>query len=804
MTIVPGVGPRNAKIMLVGEAPAKTEVRLGYPFAGKAGKQLNSILSSAGVARSDCYITNASLEPVQGKKRQHFFGADGKPTQAYLEGIVKLYQDIQQIKPNVVVAFGNYALWALMQHEEIMKWRGSILWGELPKVKVIPTLHPASLLYGEDSGGMWKYKPVIILDIKKALKESQSPEYRLAERNFTIIEDLDHTEAKRCIERLMDGNQIVFDIESFGGLNLACIGFSDGDPTWACCIPFKQDDRVFAVYKELLDSDKPKVGQNLMYDVTFLDQIGIHTRNVYFDTMIAQHVLMTDLPKGLDFITSIYTDIPYYKDEGKVWGKKDIVDYNQFWIYNCKDVCATAEASLEMEADLSGDPFCAHTFEREMALFEPLRGATRRGWLVDRQLLQRFLDTAQEKYKGRYEELRQIAGYDFNPRSPVQVKDLIYKQLGLPPRRRDGALTSREDVLMDLAAKTGHRAPYLVVRVRKESRLISTYFKQNVVSPDDRVRANYNIGGTKTGRLSSSKPLWGPGMNKQNITKKAREMFVADPGMEIGNFDQVQAEAVITAYLAQDPIFIDCFRTGKDVHRVTACLLAGKPAHEWESVPHDSSPGSARDIGKRCNHAFTYGMGPIVFMYTVNKYWDPDAPASLRLTEDQAKALYARYHEVRPSIQAYWQWVANQLRQNEHVLINPFGRKRELLDRWSDSMLKDAYSWIPQGTVADITHIGVIRAYTDPELRAAGVLFMTQTHDSSTWMWPKENREFIVERLKQHLEVELDVRGHHLIMPIEGGVGPNWRAACDNKAEGYEDLGVTRICVEPAYELGVA
>src|SRR5512142_3104074 len=105
---VPAVGPIDAPIALVGEAPAKEEQRLGEPFVGPAGKQLDRMLHAAGLKRSDIYITNVIKEPVpQGKDKEAFFWQKKQPTQAYMDGILELLEELKG-RHNVIVPMGNY------------------------------------------------------------------------------------------------------------------------------------------------------------------------------------------------------------------------------------------------------------------------------------------------------------------------------------------------------------------------------------------------------------------------------------------------------------------------------------------------------------------------------------------------------------------------------------------------------------------------------------------------------------------------------------------------------------------------
>jgi len=244
-------------------------------------------------------------------------------------------------------------------------------------------------------------------------------------------------------------------------------------------------------------------------------------------------------------------------------------------------------------------------------------------------------------------------------------------------------------------------------------------------------------------------------------------MFVPEDGWEFCEVDGMQAESVVTAVLAQDPVHLDCFRTGKDVHRVTAAMLTGLDPSRWAEIPKSSK---VRQLGKTCNHAFDYDMGWYTFMLTVNEDWDPDDPESLRLDERLARTLRGRYIEIRPALPGYWEWVRAQLRK-DLTLRNTFGRKRTFLDKWSDTMHKDAYSWLPQGTIGDYTNIGIIQS--GRALRATGVphRLVAQTHDSAIWTYPKECRDTIVPILLSNSEVPLHINGMLFTVPVEAAAG---------------------------------
>ena len=142
--LVPPVGPKDAKIAIVGESPGKKEVQQGIPFVGPSGNKLDDFLRVCGLDRGEVYITNTvKYYPTSPKKE--FFFKGGQPTQAMMEGILELVNELSSL-PNLAVAVpcGNEALWALTQERGITKWRGSVMESTLINgLKVIPVMHPA-------------------------------------------------------------------------------------------------------------------------------------------------------------------------------------------------------------------------------------------------------------------------------------------------------------------------------------------------------------------------------------------------------------------------------------------------------------------------------------------------------------------------------------------------------------------------------------------------------------------------------------------------------------------------------------
>jgi uracil-DNA glycosylase len=137
---VHGVGPAPARIMLVGEAPGADEEREGQPFVGVSGQELNRMLAEAGISRSECYITNVCRERPPNNDITKFFAKSKKAiTNEHVKlrdrwvlppvrsGFLRLIDELEATNPNVVIALGNVAMWALTGRWGVVKWRGSML-----------------------------------------------------------------------------------------------------------------------------------------------------------------------------------------------------------------------------------------------------------------------------------------------------------------------------------------------------------------------------------------------------------------------------------------------------------------------------------------------------------------------------------------------------------------------------------------------------------------------------------------------------------------------------------------------------
>jgi len=774
---VPPSGLTTADIVFVGEQPGRTEVQRRKPFCGPAGRELGDCMGSAGIVRFECYFTNV-VKDFDGPIKCYFDIKGHGNTIVWPDGekyLKLLKEELEYIKPNVVVAVGNVALYALTGRTGITKWRGSILESTLvPGMKVIPIIHPATIIPPKM---VYTNRYLVINDLQRVLAQSSFPEIIRSPRKYIIAptfhESIDYID--RCIEQ-GDSKVIAFDIE-IHNMQLSCISFSY-KPEEAISIPFvgaggdyftiDQEADIMLKIAELLENPAiRKLGQNVIFDGSFLlRRYGIKTHSLD-DTMIAQQIIGPDFKKGLDFITSMWTDMPYYKDDGKQWFRGTGGRWETLWKYNARDSIACSIALPKQLTELA----VTHnldTYERQRQLIEPLTFMMEHGIRVALASMTKAFYNADSQIAQLKEELNGIAGQQLNPQSPKQLKDYFYITLGLKPYRKGGKPTTNDDALKRLARR-GLREAKIIQSIRRINKQRSNYLDPSHVDPDGRIRCSYNPVGTRYSRISSSKNIFGTGMNLQNWPHSMLTYLLADPGYIYYSFDLSQFENRVVAYVGNVTQMIDAFETGQDVHSLTASLIFDKPidqvSREDGSCPLGDGQHSERFWGKKANHGLNYDLGYKSFAL----YYE--------LPENQAKVIIEKYHSAYPGVrQNFHSHVRKQIATNR-TLTNLMGRNTRFLGRRDDKLFKEAYACIPQGTCGDlINERGLEYIYYNPD-KFLHVDLLTQVHDSVGFQipinlgWMEHAR--ILNDIKRSLETPLTWRVQEFVVPVDLSMGLN-------------------------------
>lgn len=343
-------GNPNASIMVVGEAPGEDEDREGRPFMGKAGQLQERYFGRLRVRRPDLFLANLCNNRPPGNKFTALLKTDELE-----EGLARLNEDIKRVNPNIIIASGNWPMYYLTKSTAssggpgtgVTIWRGSVVPGVgdfIPAAagrKVGITFHPAYIIRAQGFG----WHPVYYNDLKVfTQRESLTPEFCYPE----IEEYIDPPNIEQLAREMAEAPLLSVDIETFGN-TLACVGFADRLDRGLCITHENPEGWVWA--EQLLRSRAPKVFQFGAFDITFFWRYyNWEVQNYSFDTYIAAANLMQEFPKRLDFMTSLYTPFPFYKEERKVW--KATGNMGTLWSYNIKDCIATLWIAQEQQREL--------------------------------------------------------------------------------------------------------------------------------------------------------------------------------------------------------------------------------------------------------------------------------------------------------------------------------------------------------------------------------------------------------------------------------------------------------------------
>jgi DNA polymerase-1 len=794
-----GTGPIPAEIMIVGEAPGAEEERLGIPFCGSSGALLDNLLGKLGVVRTNCYVTNVCrVRPPANDIGE--WVSDNKrppdPTWVHIRnrwvhphvarGLETLELELAEVRPKLVIALGNTALWALTGNVGISKWRGSRLSPPDREFTVVPTIHPAAALREESM------KSIILMDLRRAkaiYEHQQIPrvyQFTIAPSFSATVEFL--TGLLHLADNGPDSLLLSGDLETRQG-HIACFGIADS-PTRAFCIPFLElndvnpfywpVDQEAAIVHLLLQLFKhPRinwVGQNFLYDCQYFHRFFAGWPDNVSDTMIGHHSIYSNMRKGLDFLSSMYAqDHIYWKDEIKEWDPK--IGEKQFWTYNCKDACITWEIWHEIHASQARVGVSRH-FYFQQSLFHPVLRMMNRGCRIDTTLKTQMRWDLQAAARDRQDKLDYVCGHPLNPKSPQQLKNFFYEDLKLSGiRSLDGdSLTLNSPALAILAGRYPVLRPVfqMIAELRSIGVFLSTFINAELDS-DGRMRCSFSIAGPTTFRFSSSENAFGSGMNLQNIPVAAKEkikggdyvklpnirkLFIPDEGYTFFDMDLDRADMQVVAAEAEisgDKALRTVLDKGLDLHCISAAEIfniKGIPPDElYEAHPnykeHRAKITEAnRNKTKNGGHATNYGVG------------DYKLAQTLGISVKEASDFRARWFGVFPGIKR-WHVRTEEMAQRGYV-ENRFGARLHILGRFD---MPECLAWVPQSTVAGVINRALIAIDAEEQAGKTSIQLLLQVHDSLAGQFLTSQADKEIESLRRLARVEIPYETP-LIIPV--------------------------------------
>lgn len=694
-------GPIDAEIVIVGESPGSTEVRHGKPFVGPSGDLLDYLLKKANIDRSNILITNAfSCIPPRSKD---FFGnktKDSKVNDAAKACSGRLSKEIKAHPRKIILALGSAALRTLTNkwNASITSLRGQMIVDkDLASVGIMPTFHPAHVL--RNPGLL----PQVTSDFIRAMEyfnDKKSPDPKVTYKVINTIEACD--EYVSTLQNV-DDLQMALDIESTG-LNrfndsvriLGAIGMHEINPHGTSEVKIIQGVNNGAVIRRFfntLPNGVKMLWHNGKFDTSMLRAKGISRHKVYVsnDTMLISYLLDEVSGRhGLDACTVDHLGLPAYKDETKDWMKanrKTFADIPNDLLYNrnAKDVVYTGMIFNKLYPRMSKDTGLLRVYNdlmipgsNALATME-LNGIPLSQDIIARNKVVLTLDVNESISKLKFMH----GDPAFNPNSSVQVIDYLRKHVS------DRLASSSSDAL-----KRYTHVEFVkeLLKFRGISKKLSTYVNP-YIAYGDRVHTTYKMHGTVTGRLSSTGP------NVQNTIKDEliREQYEAAFGRALLEVDYSQAELRSLAVLSGDPVMLEVFNSGLDLHASQAEFVYGE---RYTSQPKKLSDGATNPVRdkmrtaiKRVNFGIVYGITAM------------NLSENHGMTYTEAEHLIAQFAK---RFKRAWEFI-HECRTSPSkgiTLVTPIGRRRRyrlVTDRNRHGIENEASNFPHQSMCSDFT-----------------------------------------------------------------------------------------------------
>jgi len=807
---------KTAIIAMVGDAPNDIEVLKNEPFVGPVGAQFNRICAAVRLARYQIYLTHACKAKLPKNNISKLWTEKGWRHPKWGELQNNLINELAEFPGKIIMLLGDTAIRLLIDEpkfDSIQKYRGSFYPAEsFPHLKeklagkiIGFSFHPSFTTFL----GKPTHFYTMLADFTKALKLLDEPELLVDNTELTISPGFE--KVMQFYALTQEKEFVAFDIEATPKF-ITCFSFAvyDEGKIKSMCVPLMNNQGSYwspeeevkiwiGCAKILADENIKKILQNGMFDIMFiLRTMNIKTENFYFDTMLAQHICYTELPKGLDYLTSCYTYYPYYKDDGKQSHLKVIKDWPQYWYYNAKDSAYLLPISEALIKELE-EFEASNDMEYTMDLHKPLMEMEFNGILTDTEGIKKTKAEYEEKMETLQKQLNEIAGKELNPNSSKQMIAYFYGICMIKPyiNRKTNSATC-DTVALHRIAKNGGKGSTeakIIIKIRKYGKLVSTYFNVSV-DEDKRLRCNHKISGTSSGRIATEGTYFGTGTNLQNIPYVFKYFLLADPDWILCEVDLAKAEAHVVAYLSQDANMIESFVSGIDVHSFNASKIFNVPIEqviEEAKNNKEDQKSTMRYMGKKVVHASNYAMGPQTFS-------DQLATEEIFMSQSDCKRLLTNYTDRFPGLKRWHQSIEEEV-QSTRTLFNLFGRPKRFLGEMNAALFRNAYSYKPQSTVAELLNRGSIKMVNDPRLGKDGydIRMLTTVHDSDLFMFHKSQIPNLVNILliiKEHMTHTFTYKGKSFTIGLDAKIGTQWAgntAGIDQFTQEQVDNAVKKI-----------
>lgn len=546
-------------------------------------------------------------------------------------------------------------------------------------------------------------------------------------------------------------------------------------PHEAYYVPFPENQteaqQILEEFRGVFENENiEKIGQNLKYDISVLQNYGVSVKGRLFDTMLAHYLLDAESRHNMDYLAEKFLQYTPVSIETLI-GKKGANQGNMRDVglaeisqYAGEDADITLQLKEKLAPQLKEKHFEKLFYDTETPLIHVLSTMERNGVNIDVEALRESSESLEKEIKVLEEEIYKKAGRAFNIASPKQLGEVLFDEMKIvknPKKTKTGQYATGEEILSKLAEE--HPIVADILEIRELQKLKSTYIDAlpALTSPiDGKIHTSFNQAVTATGRLSSTNP------NLQNIpikTAKGREIRKAFiPSNEdflILSADYSQIELRLMAAFSQDETLLEAFEKGQDIHAATAAKIY--------KVPLEAVTPDMRRNAKTANFAILYGSTGF------------NLASQLKISVSEASKLVETYYKEFSAIKQFKDAMIQKARQQEYV-ETILGRKRYLPTINENNSIvaghaeRNAVNTPIQGSAADMIKVAMIRIHDFLQQNRLHSKMILQVHDELVFEVHRSEIELMQKNVALLMKnaISLPVR-----IEVEVGIGKNWLEA---------------------------
>ena len=533
--------------------------------------------------------------------------------------------------------------------------------------------------------------------------------------------------------------------------------------------------KTLSLLKPILeDPSIIKIGQNIKYDMTILQNAGNISIYPIHDTMLMSFVLDAGkhIGHGMDALAKVHlniTTISYSEVTGK--GKDqvtfDYVPLDKALVYGAQDADITLRLYLYLNKRLINEKMITLYESIERPLPYVISNMERNGVGIDPSYLKNLSSIFLKKMIPIQEAIFLLAGENFNIASPKQLGEILYNKLGLKggKKGKSGLYSTSAEVLEKLGQE-GNEICKLILNWRGLQKLKSTYsdaLVEQINSSTNRVHTHFQMTGAMTGRFSSSNP------NLQNIPIKSedgraiRKAFIAQKGKKLIAFDYSQIELRLLAEVAKIDVLIEAFKNGIDIHKLTASQVFG--------VKSDDVTNEMRRNAKAINFGIIYGQSAF------------GLAKQLKISRTEAKEYIDSYFYQYPGIKIYMEHTQDLARKKGYV-ETVFGRRCYIPSINDKNPMRragaerQAINAPLQGAAADIIKRSMKNIPEILKINKINAELILQVHDELIFECIETEVDRLIPIVKS-IMIDAPNPAFKMTVPleVEAGVGNNWDEA---------------------------